>query len=106
GTSCISRIVGGRDDLMEQQITTGTSSSGQVTRDVTRNFVSYALKRGWYVDLVVDATISGERMIGTPTLQSGRVFFTTYVPTARVCSAGGGVNWLYGLNMLTGGGAM
>lgn len=104
--SCTTNITNGRDALRGQTITTGVNSSGHRTRTVTRGAVSYVLHRGWYVDLVADATLAGERFIGTPTLQNGKVFFTTYEPTSAVCGSGGGVNWLYGLNVLTGGGGM
>ncbi len=39
-------------------------------------------------------------------VQNGIVFFTSYVPGTAICGSGGGVNWLYGLNLLTGGGQM
>ncbi|MCD9029783.1 pilus assembly protein PilC [Luteimonas sp. BDR2-5] len=103
---CSTRIDNGRNALRGQAVTTGVNSSGHRTRDVTRGAVSYVTHRGWYVDLFPDATLSGERFIGTPTLQNGKVFFTTYEPTLSVCGSGGGVNWLYGLNVLTGGGGM
>jgi len=100
-----STSVGSRSNLVEQTIATGVSSNGYQIRDVTRNSVNYANKRGWYVDLVV-AGADGERFIGNPNVQNGSVFFTTYIPGDAICGAGGGVNWLYGLNLLTGGGAM
>ena len=100
------RISTGREALMAQAITAGTTANGHATRNVSRNTVSYASHRGWYVDLVVGDSAAGERFIGEPRLQSGRVIFTTYVPGQAVCSAGGGTNWQYALDLLSGGGAM
>lgn len=96
----------GRAALIQQTMTAGTSANGYVTRNISRNVVSYAASRGWYVDLIVGSTAVGERFIGSPRLQSGKVIFATYQPGAAVCSAGGGQNWEYALDLLTGGGAM
>lgn len=102
-----SGTVSGRDELVGQTISSGTTSSGYVTRNVSRNQVSYAAKRGWYVDLVVAGTADGERFVGTPRLQNGRVIFTTFEPAGGSdCSPNGGTNWLYALNLLNGAGSM
>lgn len=98
--------IGGRANLVEQTISSTTSSGGYDIRNVSRNNVSYTTSRGWYVDLVVDGTVEGERFVGNPNIQNGSVFFTSYVPGTAICGSGGGTNWLYGLNLLTGGGAM
>lgn len=102
----LSTAVGGRGDLVQQSITAGTGSNGYQVRNVTRNAVSYATARGWYIDLVVGSTVAGERFVGNPNIQNGTVFFTTYIPGTAICGTGGGVNWLYGVNLLTGGGSM
>lgn len=98
--------VAGRGALIQQLISAGTMSNGYTTRNISRNPVSYATSRGWYVDLVVGTEAAGERFIGAPRLQSGKVIFATYQPGAAICSAGGGQNWEYALDMLTGSGAM
>lgn len=98
--------VGGRSALVEQTISALGLSSGYSTRGVTHNPVNYATKRGWYVDLKVGSLGAGERFIGSPRLQSGKVIFTTYESGDAVCSSGGGTNWEYALDLLTGGGAM
>ncbi|NLC61936.1 MAG: pilus assembly protein PilC, partial [Gammaproteobacteria bacterium] len=98
--------VAGRGALIQQLISAGTMSNGYTTRNISRNPVSYATSRGWYVDLVVGTEAAGERFIGAPRLQSGKVIFATYQPGAAICSAGGGQNWEYALDILTGGGAM
>ncbi|MGY0556394.1 pilus assembly protein [Lysobacter sp. A421] len=95
--------------LVEQMMFELPDSNGYSLRGVTREAVNYVDKRGWYLDLRVgsDASgVNGERFIGTPRLQSGKVIFTTYEPRGEICSAGGGVNWEYALDLLTGGGAM
>lgn len=102
----LSTAVGGRANLVQQTITTGTASNGYSVRDVSRNPVSYTTARGWYIDLIVGTTVEGERFVGNPNIQNGSVFFTTYIPGTAICGTGGGVNWLYGVNLLTGGGAM
>ncbi len=98
--------ISGRGQLVPQTIGTAANSSGYAIRTVSRNNVSYVTKRGWYVDLAVGTSIEGERFVGNPNIQNGIVFFTTYVPGTAICGSGGGVNWLYGLNLLTGGGSM
>ena len=100
--SCTTNITGGRASLVSQAITAGAEG----TRNVSSNAVNYTGSRGWYVDLAVGGVQEGERFVGTPTLQNGKVFFTTYESSSATCSPGGGVNWLYGLNLLTGGGGM
>ncbi|WP_233548922.1 PilC/PilY family type IV pilus protein [Xanthomonas sp. CFBP 7698] len=95
--------VTGRADLVEQTISASTATS----RDITRNPVSYLTKRGWYIDLVADKlNPKGERFIGTPSIQGGRVFFPTYVPGVSVNCNPGGTNWLYILDATTGGAAV
>jgi type IV pilus assembly protein PilY1 len=98
----LSDAISSRDVLVGQSI----SANGAAFRDISSNAVDYSTKRGWYVDLIVDTTVEGERFFGYPTLQGGTVMFTTYVPGQSVCGTGGGVNWRYRLNMATGQPAM
>ncbi len=102
--------VSGRDVLVNQSVSALGAADGYNTRGVgpvPPNSVNYGVHRGWYVDLVVAGqAAAGERFIGAPTLQNGKVIFTTYVPTSAICSAGGGVNWLYALDLLSGTGSM
>jgi len=46
---------------------------------------------------IFDLSNDGERVIGDPLVAYGMVFFTTYVPTASACAAGGH-GWLYMLD--------
>ncbi|WP_313051585.1 PilC/PilY family type IV pilus protein [Stenotrophomonas cyclobalanopsidis] len=102
----LSTAVSGRSALQAQTVTTTTANAGYSGRAVSRTEFVYGNVRGWYVDLVVGNAVEGERFVGNPTIQNGTVFFTTYVPGTAICGSGGGVNWMYGLNLLTGGGAM
>lgn len=54
-------------------------------------------ERGWYADL----SISGERLVGRPTLENGLIFFDTITPTGAACS-GGVSSGLQALDYLTG----
>jgi len=100
-------ITDGRASLVGQAVMAGTASGGYEMRGVTSNPVSYVTKRGWYVDLkVVTGNAIGERFIGTPSIQNGKVFFTTFTPGEATCLPGGGINWLYGLDILSGAGGL
>lgn len=101
-----SGLTHGRGQLVEQTITAGTASGGYETRNVSQRTVSYASKRGWYVDLIVGSAAKGERFIGTPRVQNGKVIFTSYQPSSDDCGASGGTNWLYALDIVTGSGGM
>lgn len=91
-------VVGSRANLTAQTITASATAS----RTSSSNEVSYTGKRGWYIDLKVGSTATGERFVGTPTTQSGNVYFVTYVPTQTGCAGATGINWLYGLSALSG----
>ncbi|MBJ6982627.1 PilC/PilY family type IV pilus protein [Luteimonas sp. MC1572] len=109
--------VGGRGSLARQVVSGQlTTDAGQVVRNITRNVVNYygpGARRGWYMDLAVETggptspvlNAVGERFIATPRIQSGRVFFTTYTPLEDSCSPGG-LNFVYGLDLLSGAGAL
>lgn len=60
--------------------------------------------RGWTIAL---PTTTGERFVGNPTIVGGVLFMPTYVPNRLTagCSTTGS-NWLFGLETLTGAGAM
>ncbi|ROU07324.1 pilus assembly protein [Lysobacter enzymogenes] len=97
----------GRSSLEQQFIT----SEANGLRDATRKSIN-SLKRGWFVDLVVDPSSSGsvasvgERFVGYPRLQNGTLYFVTYTPTvsssATASCAIDGNNIEYGLNALSG----
>ncbi|KPN20989.1 hypothetical protein AO715_14490 [Xanthomonas sp. Mitacek01] len=105
----------GRSNLQAQ--TVSAASDTAVVRTISRARVSYlgtGSKRGWYIDLQAYVTPSngpagfkaaGERFIATPRIQSGRVFFTTFTPSEDSCKPGGD-NFVYGLDLLSGSGAL
>jgi len=91
--------------LQEQKITNELTSNGALWRLVTSNTVDWASKYGWYIDLVYpSASATGERVIGNPVFDGGRIVFVSVIPStgADGCSAGG-VSWLMDLDAYTGG---
>lgn len=72
-------------------------------RVVTDNPVDYSTKRGWYLDLVSPVHgPQGERVVSAPLARSGRIIFTTLIPSDDPCEAGG-TSWLMELGSQTGG---
>lgn len=110
-------VSGGRSDLAVQTIASEQTVSvpnpnpppANITgtiRNITQQNVNFATQRGWLIDLVVGATTpKGERFIGNPRVQNGKVFFTTFEPQGDACTPGG-KNFLYGLDAITGGAAL
>ncbi|HBK46825.1 MAG TPA: fimbrial protein [Xanthomonadaceae bacterium] len=100
-------ISNGRTALVGQTLSSleddeDTATDESKIRVVSRNPVSYYTHRGWYMDLTVDGTKTGERFIATPTLREGRIYFTTYIPGVGSDCLPGGENWLYSLTAGTG----
>ncbi|UNK50594.1 pilus assembly protein [Lysobacter sp. S4-A87] len=94
-----------RANLVQQSA--GAATNG--VSAVSNSDVDYYTSRGWYVDLVIPGTdgklkYDGERMVSYPRLDGGTLYFATYAPTAVDACSGGGTNYLYGLNALSGGG--
>lgn len=87
------RVTGGRGDLQQQSIT----NVGGGLRTVTDNTVA-ATRRGFYLNL----PDNGERTVSNPVLRSGRIIFTTLIPSPDPC-AFGGRSWLMELDAVTGG---
>ncbi|MFC4727898.1 pilus assembly protein [Coralloluteibacterium thermophilus] len=89
-----------------QRQTLSPSAADPDVRNVTASAVNYMSHAGWYLDLALvqneRATLAGERFVGYPRLQNGIVFFTTFEPGSSDACAGGGRNWLYALNALSG----
>ncbi|MDR1076869.1 MAG: pilus assembly protein [Xanthomonadaceae bacterium] len=90
-----------RADLRQQLIAEEAANGSR-----TFNYFAGATL-GWYVDLMVlsKGTLDGERIVGTPAVNSGIVFFTSYQPVGGGC-AGSGINRLYGVNAISGAPAM
>ncbi len=114
---------GGRSNLTAQTIEEtidpgadlGSTADDTVIRTTSQNLVVYfgaSAKRGWFIDLALDSDTSqpglegtGERFIGTPRIQNGKVFFATFSPTGDSCVPGGD-NLLYGLDLISGSGSL
>ena len=84
--------------VLQQQTVTSTNDG---TRSVSAQTVS-ANNQGWFVDLIG----AGERIVGSPRLANGTIFFTSYQPSSAAECGAAGANWLYGLNALTGAGSL
>lgn len=96
--------VSDRSALQQQSIVSeGTIGTNRV-RTTSANGVDWLTKRGWYMDLSrpSPAPVQGERVVSTPILASGRVFFTTVIPSTVTCTFGG-TSWLMQLDAVTGG---
>ncbi|MCY7354815.1 MAG: fimbrial protein [Lysobacter sp.] len=109
---------GTRTNLVAQTLTQTTdagpdrilgTADDTVIRTTSQNLVPYfgaGAKRGWYVDLTLNPALgTGERFIGTPRIQNGKVFFATFNPVGDSCTPGG-TNLLYGLDLISGSGAL
>jgi type IV pilus assembly protein PilY1 len=104
------RVATGRTDLAQQEILS-TDDTTPATRSISTNAVNYLNQRGWYMDLALTDSAghyikAGERMIGNPRIQSGRIYLPTYIPGVGTDCVPGGTNWLYGLNPLSGAAAL
>lgn len=89
-----------RSQLQQQTISLVNVNFRGVTtplRDVSTNTVDWATKRGWYMDLPT----SKERVIGSAVVRSGRVIFTTLIPSDDPCNFGGS-GWLMEVDAKTG----
>ena len=83
--------VSGRSVLMEKTI----SRQDNGTRDVGNNTSTswWADKKGWYLDLTPDGSITGERVTSKPLLVYDRLLFPTLITSSDPCSFGGS-GWL------------
>lgn len=96
-------------DLVKQTFTettkTVTNSTTGKSYTETLRYVSKNVdttKMGYYLDLLVGSTETGERVTVAPLLFPKRVFFVSTTPNTDVCGTGG-TSWLWQLNLLTGG---
>jgi len=84
--------VSGRGDLLAHTISTTTVGSAT---DRTVSTGDCKNSSGWYADLPT----SGERMTGTPKVDSGTIFFNTFWPSADPCAAADQHNgWLMAMD--------
>jgi type IV pilus assembly protein PilY1 len=88
--------VAGRNELVQQVLNTTSPRLVTATNPVAVT-IPPTPEKGWYADL----SISGERLVGRPTLENGLIFIDTISPSNAACT--GGVNsGLLSLNYLTG----
>ena len=76
-------------DLVQQTISVGSTTSGDVGRTLSNNAVDYNSNHGWYMTF----PDSGERLVTDPVIRGDLVFFNTMTPDTNPCQAGG-VGWL------------
>lgn len=88
-------------NLIKQSVNTSTvvaAGTTQSFRTLSANAVDYATKKGWFIELPQ----SGERVSFDPRLLGSVLSFTSTIPSADVCEAGG-TSWDYFVDSLTGG---
>lgn len=108
-----------RDHLLQQKIVAEVSASGFDYRVVSNNGITWhsststlpsgsppTTHLGWYIDLYnTEASNTdnfGERQVSQPVLRNDRIIFTTLLPSAEACDAGGS-SWLMELSTANGG---
>lgn len=90
-----------------------TPAVARETRTTSTNVLSPTGQFGFVIDLALSSgsaptyTATGEFFVGTPRVQNGKIFFTTFEPTggSNPCDPGGR-NWIYALNVVNGAAAM
>jgi type IV pilus assembly protein PilY1 len=92
-------LVTGRSALTRQQILQEVTTPAGRAR-ITSNHMIGATS-GWYIDLVSPSGYNGERQITNPTVRDGVVHFTTMIPNADPCGAGGR-SWIMSMDALNG----
>jgi len=86
----------GRRHLLAQTVTVDSTTNGRVMSD---HSISYSTKHGWYVDL----PDSGERIVDSPQIRGGHLFFNTLIPGTELCMPQGS-GWLMAISQQSGGG--
>jgi len=87
--------VASRDDCCDW-VKDGTNDSCQATQPCD-SYTPTPTKCAPCWDCIYDFAAEGERVIGDPLIAYGMIFFTTYIPDAGPCAAGG-QGWLYMLS--------
>lgn len=93
--------VADRNSLRQQIIQAEVSvpNSDLNVRFTTQNALGNA--SGWYMDLLSPSGYQAEKQVTNPIVRDGKVIFTTLIPDANPCSAGG-TSWLMELDLLSG----
>ncbi|HMO49095.1 MAG TPA: PilC/PilY family type IV pilus protein [Rubrivivax sp.] len=102
GNSCPSG--GGNGDLVCQSLALTTNAyNGQPTYAATTHAVNPASRRGWYIDLPLDANLTHGRIVSKPSLTTGGTLaLTVNIPTNVQCDPGGR-SWYLAIAGATGG---
>lgn len=89
--------------LVAQTVTNEGVSNSKRYRVTSTNPVSYATKKGWYLNLQSPgaANGAGERVVSSALLRAGRVIFSTLTPSVDPCDYGG-KSWLMELDAISG----
>ena len=88
-----------RTNLQQQVVNTSTATiSASAYRTISANTVDWTTKKGWYLDLPESA----ERISYDPRVIGSVFAFTSTIPSADICSYGGG-SWDYFVDAVTGG---
>lgn len=107
-------VVTGRSQLLQQTVTTSVTGSGTTFRAVSQNPIDWSTDTtpptandaptkhvGWYLDFP-NGTTTGESSVFRPLIISGRLIFTTLVPSSSTCQFGG-TSFLMVVDPVTGG---
>lgn len=92
--------ISGRSSLLQQQIVAEVSSQTLNGRGISQATMTDD-QDGWYLDLIFGEA-DGERVISQAQLGGNRVTFSSLIPSADPCDAGGR-SWIMSLDLATGG---
>jgi len=90
---------GGTDQVTG--VTGVTTFTGLVDQIQGNAVLSIPAKDGWYTALPQTGTANGERVLASPVVFGGIVYFPTFIPTNDIC-ASSGTSYLYALYYKTG----
>jgi type IV pilus assembly protein PilY1 len=96
---------GSRSMLVEQTRTFGANETGTVSSNAVAYLASGNSRRdGWYINLTTPSGVApkGERIVGLPLIQRGRLVVATLIPDEDKC-AGGGTSSILAVDPYTGG---
>lgn len=96
--------IDGRQNLLEQEILKEVTGTGLNGRGISQNEMEEG-DQGWYLDLLWKTPegpgAKGERVISQAQLGGNRVTFSSLIPSADPCDAGG-TSWIMSLDLATG----
>jgi len=89
-----------RSDLLQQFILGQTQVFSQNYR-FTSDYTLQTSHRGWFLDLMLDKQVTGERITQQVSTRDQKIIFTTIIPSTDPCEEGGS-GWLMELDQFTG----